>query len=87
STGYLQDTRLTQVRANTELPKAAFAFTMPKGAKPYAGPVFVARSGKMEQPELLPVGKTAPDFTLPELTGGNLTFSRVYKANKVTLLN
>ena len=39
------------------------------------------------QGELLKLGVKAPDFTLPTPSGGKITLSKVYKANKATLVN
>jgi len=83
------DSRLTEVKPNAPIPPPAFAFALPKGAKPYQERVADNSPSSGTDPTesgLLPIGVSAPDFQLPRPEGGKLTFSTVYRAHKVTLL-
>lgn len=85
------DSRITDLKTPTTVAGNAFAFALPKGAKPYqektaaaAGPSSSGTSA--DDSGLLAIGAMAPDFQLPLLDGGKLTLSAITKANKATLL-
>jgi len=83
------ESRLTNVKANVALPAAAFAWNPPKGAKPYQPTTAGAGSGDSadEASSLLPVGRAAPDFTLPQYGGGKVSLAAVARSHRATLLN
>ena len=90
---FRDETHLTEVKVGASLAQTAFNWQAPKGAKTVAQ--VAASEAAQEQAaaqgrqaiSLLRVGKTAPDFTLPMATGGDLTLSQELKKNKVTLVN
>ncbi len=90
---FRDETHLTEVKVGTPIAPTAFNWKVPKGAKTVAQ--VAASEAAQEQAaaqgqqavSLIPVGKTAPDFTLPLATGGSLTLSQELKKNKITLVN
>ena len=91
---FRDETHLTDVKVGTRsLPQPPSTGNCPRERKTVAQ--VVASEAAQEQAaaqgqqavSLLAVGKTAPDFTLPLATGGNLTLSQELKKNKITLLN
>jgi hypothetical protein len=85
--GRRQESRLTRLQPAAPTERAAFAWSPPYGAKPYSPQAAPAVSASVQAPALLAVGARAPDFELPQPSGGKLKFSSVYTANRVTLLN
>lgn len=90
---FRDETHLTEVKIGASVGQTAFNWKPPKGAKTVAE--VAASEAAQEQAaaqgrqavSLLPVGKIAPDFTLPLATGGSMRLSQELKKNKVTLLN
>lgn len=84
------ESRLTELKANPSLPASSFTFTLPKGAKPIENRI--ANDSKpssgtsVDDTELLPPGKTAPDFELTQIDGSKVKLSALTKANRVVLL-
>ena len=84
------DSRLTELKTALTLPSNAFAFVMPKGAKPFE--TRIASNTKpnsgttTDDTDLFAPGKTAPDFQLNLTDGTKATLSVLLKANKVVLL-
>ena len=81
--------RLTDIKVDPKWPIGAFAFSLPKGAKPYQERVTDTRPSSgtdVEDSGLLPIGAAAPDFQLPQTDGGKLAFSAIWKSHKATLL-
>lgn len=75
-----QSTWLRNVKLNAPLKAAEFAFKAPEGYNVVERPNF--------EKSLLPVGKTAPDFLLPQPGGlGNLALSTAGKEKKAVLIN
>jgi outer membrane lipoprotein-sorting protein len=70
---------LKNVRVNQPLPDAVFAFRPPRTA------TLVDRSSP--DAGLLPLGKTAPDFTLPTPSGGEIALREALKGKKALLVN
>jgi outer membrane lipoprotein-sorting protein len=82
------ESRLTNVKTDAALPQTAFAWTPPKGAKPFQAEVKAnPTAGGDDADDLLAVGKAAPNFELPLYNGGKVNLASVYKANRATLLN
>ena len=76
---------VTDLKTTALQPASAFAYTPPDGAKcaPYDQEA-VYTTGQYTD---LPVGSTAPDFTLQTARGETLTFSALLKQHKVVLMN
>lgn len=82
------ETRLTNVHPNAAFARMAFAWNPPKGVKPYHETMATANVGSSAtQSSLLAVGRRAPDFQLPLVSGGTVSLLSAVKANKATLLN
>jgi outer membrane lipoprotein-sorting protein len=69
---------LANVKTDTPLPTASFAYTPPKSAQ------FVADT---DQSSLLAVGTQAPKFSLPTPTGSTITLAELLKGKKAVLVN
>lgn len=68
--------------------KTAEEFEAFRNSAEFAGhPVAVKISEYLESVKHLMAGQPAPDFTLPDTEGKDVTFSSVYSANKLTLLD
>jgi peroxiredoxin/outer membrane lipoprotein-sorting protein len=83
------DSRLTNLKTSA-LPTAAFAWTLPKGAKPFQERVANTGPSSGTSPEesaLLKVGSIAPDFQLPQTDGSKVSLLATAKAHKVIVLN
>ncbi len=84
------ESRLTELKANPGLTANSFTFTMPKGAKPIENRI--ANDSKpssgtsVDDTELLPPGKTAPDFELTQIDGTKVKLNALTKVNRVVLL-
>lgn len=82
------ESQLVNYRANAPLAAAAFAWIKPAGAQSYAQLQAASQKALQQARANLPVaGKIAPDFELPQATGGKIRLSSVYKTHKATLLN
>ena len=70
-------------KLNAPIANGSFAISLPKGAKLYAPPT------QSEDPSdsLIPVGKTAPAFSLPNPAGGNVSLSESLRGKKAVLVN
>lgn len=70
-------------KLNAPIANGSFAMSLPKGATLYTPPT------QQEDPSdfLLPVGKTAPAFSLPNPAGGNVSLSESLRGKKAILVN
>ncbi|HLK56390.1 MAG TPA: DUF2092 domain-containing protein [Chthonomonadaceae bacterium] len=73
---------LKNVKTDTAMKAADFAFQLPKGAKEFTQP-----SMDDYEKKLVAVGKDAPTFSLPTLSGTETTIYEATKDKKVMLLN
>jgi outer membrane lipoprotein-sorting protein len=70
---------LTNIRLNADRKATEFAFNPPAGAKLLEPPNFEA--------SLIPVGKDAPDFQLPQPAGTPIALESTLKGKKAVLVN
>ncbi|HXG24256.1 MAG TPA: DUF2092 domain-containing protein [Chthonomonadales bacterium] len=71
---------LPNLKVGVDLTASAFAFKPPEGATEF-NPNASMEAG------LPPIGKEAPDFTLPTPTGGRVSLSEALKGKKALLVN
>jgi outer membrane lipoprotein-sorting protein len=79
------DTMVTEIsllnlKVGADLTASHFAFKLPEGATEF-------NPNTPTEASLLPVGKEAPNFTLPTPTGGQITLTNVLKEKKAVLVN
>lgn len=80
--------RIMERMENSAPEKIAAEFEAFRNSADFAGhPVAVKISEYLESVKHLMAGQPAPDFTLPDTEGKDVTFSSVYSANKLTLLD
>lgn len=70
---------LTNIKLNAPRKPAEFAFTPPAGARLFEQPNY--------EKSLIPVGKPAPDFQLPQPGGQLLSLEKTLKEKKAVLVN
>jgi thiol-disulfide isomerase/thioredoxin len=86
-----RESRVTHVKVNASVPAQLASYRLPKGASSVQE-VMARRNtpssgtGSEEQ-GLLPIGKTAPAFTLTELSGASVSLGEACSKGKVTLVN
>jgi outer membrane lipoprotein-sorting protein len=89
--GDTDETHLVGLKSNADLAPVAFRWQPPRSAKTVqqvaASMAQQANSVPQQAISLLPVGRKAPDFTLPRCDGGSLTLSSVITSHKAILLN
>lgn len=82
---------LERVRVNAPMTAKEFAFVPPQDYKKITEQENAAQSEKAAEDEytrkLLPVGATAPDFTLPTADGKTVQLSELLKGKKAVLVN
>lgn len=87
--GLLDETHITDLRVWPEIPRQAFAWTPPKGARTAEQ---VAASMALQQPgqagsSMLRAGTSAPPFTLKLADGREVTLSAALRGKRALILN
>ena len=73
------DARLTDIVTGRRLSSASFAYRPPPSVRPYGRPA--------DDRDLLPVGTSAPRFTLPRPGGGTVSLSDALQQGKALIVN
>lgn len=79
---YTRTVALSNLKRDVEIADDTFVFTAPEGMKEWTPPPPVDYNAK-----LVPIGTAAPDFTVPNAAGGEISLTKAREGKKAILVN